>query len=134
VILDLDHINIATDRLAETRAFYIEVLGMTERWRPDFPFDGHWLYIGDRPLVHLVGSARAGVGCDQAALSHIAFAIDDIDGFAARLTEKGVAFREIGAPGTPIRQLFFDDPNGVTIELNYLGARTAAERSAALIA
>jgi catechol 2,3-dioxygenase-like lactoylglutathione lyase family enzyme len=132
MIRDLDHINIATDRLPETRAFFMDVLGMTERWRPAFPFDVHWLYVGDRPLVHLMARKAAGVGCDQAALSHIAFAIDDIDGMARRLTDKGVDFREIGAPGTPIRQLFLNDPNGVTIELNYLGFETARERSGAL--
>lgn len=130
MIRDLDHINIATDRLAETRAFFVEVLGMTERWRPDFPFDGHWLYVGDRPLVHLMARPSAGVGCDAAALSHIAFAIDDVEAMAAKLTSLDVPFREIGSPGTPIRQLFINDPNGVTIELNYLGAETARERSA----
>jgi len=130
MILDLDHINIATDRLAETRAFYVEVLGLTERWRPDFDFDGHWLYAGDRPLVHLTGRPTAGVGCDQAALSHIAFAIADLDAAKTRLTSLGVTFREIGSPGTPIQQLFLQDPNGVTLELNYLGAQTARERSA----
>jgi catechol 2,3-dioxygenase-like lactoylglutathione lyase family enzyme len=62
MILDLDHINIATDRLAETRAFFVEVLGLTERWRPDFPFDGHWLYAGDKPVVHLMTRPTAGSG------------------------------------------------------------------------
>lgn len=132
MIRDLDHINIATDRLAETRAFFVEVLGMTERWRPEFPFDGCWLYVGDRPLVHLMARETPGVGCEAAALSHVAFAIDDIGAMAARLTELGVAFREIGAPGTPIRQLFLSDPNGVVIELNHLGYETARARSAAV--
>lgn len=130
MILDLDHINIATDRLAETRAFYVEVLGLTEQWRPDFSFDGHWLYAGDRPVVHLMTRPTAGVGCDAAALSHVAFAIADIDAVKARLDGLGVAYREIGVPDAPIRQLFLNDPNGVTIELNYLGAATARERSA----
>ena len=48
----------------------------------------------------------------------------------ARLDGLGVAYREIGVPDAPIRQLFLNDPNGVTIELNYLGAATARERSA----
>lgn len=132
MILDLDHINIATDRLAETRAFYVDVLGLTERWRPDFSFDGHWLYAGERPVVHLMTRPTAGVGCDAAALSHVAFAIGDIEGVKRRLDGLGVPCREIGAPDTPIRQLFLTDPNGVVIELNYLGAQTARERSAAL--
>lgn len=129
MILDLDHINIATDKLAETRAFYMDVLGLTERWRPDFNFDGHWLYAGDRPVVHLMTRPTAGVGSDQASLNHYAFAIGDIEAAAERLTRLGVPFREIGVTGAPIRQLFLQDPNGIAIELNYLGAQTARERS-----
>lgn len=40
-----------------------------------------------------------------------------------------MAFREIGVPNAPIQQLFLQDPNGITIELNYLGAETAKARS-----
>lgn len=129
MIEGLDHINIATDRLAETRAFYMDVLGLTERWRPDFSFDGHWLYAGDRPVVHLMSRPTAGVGSDQASLNHYAFAIGDIEAAVARLTGLGVPFRQIGVPGAPIQQLFLQDPNGIAIELNYLGAQTAKERS-----
>ncbi len=130
MIIDLDHINIATDKLAGTRDFWRDVMGLTERWRPNFPFDGHWLYSGDKPVVHLIPRATAGVGCDEAALNHVAFVIADLEAAKARLTGLGVDFREIGVPDAPIRQLFLNDPNGVTIELNYLGAETAKARSA----
>lgn len=129
MISDLDHINIATDRLTETRDFWRDVLGLTERWRPAFPFDGHWLYSGDKPVVHLMARATAGVGSDQATLNHVAFAIADLEAAKARLTALGVPFREIGVPDAPIRQLFLQDPNGIAIELNYLGAETAKARS-----
>lgn len=129
MILDLDHINIATDRLTETRDFWRDVLGLTERWRPAFPFDGHWLYSGDKPVVHLMSRPTPGVGSDQATLNHVAFAIGDLDAAKARLTALGVPFREIGVPDAPIRQLFLQDPNGIAIELNYLGAETAKARS-----
>ena len=42
---------------------------------------------------------------------------------------KRVEFRAIGVPNAPIQQLFLQDPNGITIELNYLGAETAKARS-----
>ena len=129
MILDLDHINIATDRLTETRDFWRDVLGLTERWRPVFPFDGHWLYSGDKPVVHLMARPTAGVGSDQATLNHVAFAIGDLEGAKARLNGLGVGFREIGVPDAPIKQLFLQDPNGIAIELNYLGAETAKARS-----
>ena len=129
MIRDLDHINIATPLLTQTRDFWRDVMGLIERWRPDFPFDGHWLYAGDRPVVHLMERPTAGVGSDRATLNHVAFAITDIAAARARLTALGVAFREIGVPNAPILQLFLRDPNGVTIELNYLGAETARARS-----
>lgn len=129
MILDLDHINIATPLLTETRDFWRDAMGLTERWRPDFPFDGHWLYSGDKPVVHLMSRATAGVGSDQATLNHVAFAIADLEAAKARLTGLGVAFHEIGVPNAPIRQLFLQDPNGIAIELNYLGAETAKARS-----
>lgn len=132
MILDLDHINIATPKLTETRDFWRDVMGLTERWRPDFPFDGHWLYAGDRPVVHLMARPSQGVGSDQATLNHVAFAIPDLEAAKAQLTGLGVAFREIGVPDAPIRQLFLQDPNGIAIELNYLGAETAKARSVPL--
>ena len=32
-------------------------MGLTEGERPDFPFRGHWLYLGGIPVVHLVEAA-----------------------------------------------------------------------------
>jgi len=57
-IRGIDHINIGTHRLEETRAFFRDVLGLTEGWRPDFPFGGAWLYAGDGAVVHLVDLAE----------------------------------------------------------------------------
>jgi hypothetical protein len=44
----------------------------------------------------------------------------------ARLTRHGVAFRERTVPSLGIHQLFFEDPSGVTLELNYPAAEAAA--------
>lgn len=115
----IDHINIATDRLSDTVAFYEAVLGLTVGDRPDFPFPGAWLYAGDRAIVHLVGTASAKLPCDGAALNHFAFESHDYDQNVARLEAAGVTYKAQGVPGWPIRQLFFNDPNGVTIELNH---------------
>ena len=129
MLLDLDHINIATDKLQETRDFFVEVMGLTERWRPAFSFPGHWLYAGDKPVVHLVARAEAGAAGEAVALNHVAFAIRDIEAVAAHLTAHDIRYTEIAVPDSPIRQLFLKDPNGVIIELNYRGAETAKARS-----
>lgn len=120
-IRGIDHINIGTHRLEETRAFFRDVLGLTEGWRPNFPFGGAWLYAGDGAVVHLVELAAPKGPSNDAALDHFAFRIDDYDDIVARLDAAGVTYRPIDIPGTPIRQLFIRDLNGVNIELNYRG-------------
>jgi catechol 2,3-dioxygenase-like lactoylglutathione lyase family enzyme len=117
-ILDLDHINIRTTDLARTRAFFIEVLGLTEGWRPDFPFAGAWLYAGGRDVVHLVEVAKPAAASRGSALDHFAFAIDDYEDAVRKLDAAGLAYEPAEAPGGGIRQLFVTDLNGVTIELN----------------
>jgi catechol 2,3-dioxygenase-like lactoylglutathione lyase family enzyme len=117
----IDHVNISTAKLAETRRFFIDGLGLTEGWRPDFPFPGAWLYQGDRAVVHLVEKTEPLPPSRQASLDHFAFAAQDYEATVARLKEKGVEFGAVAVPGSSIRQLFLLDPNGVTIELNFQG-------------
>jgi catechol 2,3-dioxygenase-like lactoylglutathione lyase family enzyme len=117
-IRQVDHINIASERLEETRAFYVDVLGLTEGPRPPFRFKGYWLYAGDRPIVHLQDS-RGPVGPSQAsALNHFAFIVDDFEGLIRRLEQHGVAYQRTEVPGTTVLQAFLFDPNGVRVELN----------------
>ena len=50
----LEHVTIRCAQLQRTRDFYVDLMGLTEGERPDFPFRGHWLYLGGIPVVHLV--------------------------------------------------------------------------------
>ncbi|WP_332769858.1 VOC family protein [Phenylobacterium sp.] len=115
----IDHINISTPRLAETRDFFMSVLGLTEGFRPDFGVPGHWLYAGDRAIVHLVGTTESTTPSKGGALDHFAFQISDYDAMVATLDKHGVSYAPLDVPGTAIRQLFIRDPNGVQVELNY---------------
>jgi catechol 2,3-dioxygenase-like lactoylglutathione lyase family enzyme len=118
-IRTIDHINIATLRLEETRAFYVEVLGLTQGFRPPFPSDGYWLYADGHPVVHMQTST-AEIGPSQAsALNHFAFDVTDLDAMLARLDAHQVPYEATCVPGSAIRQAFFLDPNGVRIELNF---------------
>ncbi|NBS82786.1 MAG: hypothetical protein EBS62_13680 [Betaproteobacteria bacterium] len=49
----LEHFLIQTTRLQATRDWYVDVLGMTEGWHPDFKFPVVWLYLGDKDVLHL---------------------------------------------------------------------------------
>ena len=118
-IRGIDHINIGTPRLEETKRFFLDVLGLTEGWRPPFAFGGAWLYAGDNAVVHLVELPEAKGPSSDAALDHFAFRIDDFEGVVRRLGEAGIDYRLIDVPGSPARQIFVRDLNGVNIELNW---------------
>ena len=122
LIRGLDHINIRTADLAATKAFFTDVLGLSEGWRPEFGFPGAWLYAGDKDVVHLVEVATPAAASAGSSLDHFAFDISDYDEALRRVKQTGLAFHEFAAPGTTVRQIFVDDSNGVRIELNWKGA------------
>lgn len=115
----VDHVNIATERLEETKDFFVEVLGLKVGWRPPFAFDGYWLYAGERAIVHMQTAPRPVGPSADSALNHFAFDVDDLDRLLARLDPRGIPYRAVGVPGTDIRQAFLLDPNGVRVELNH---------------
>ena len=59
-IKELNHINIRTDKMEETKDFFVDVVGLSIGWRPDFDSHGYWLYCGEVPIVHLSLSDPAG--------------------------------------------------------------------------
>jgi catechol 2,3-dioxygenase-like lactoylglutathione lyase family enzyme len=85
--------------------------------RPPFGFPGAWLYDGARPAVPLTLAAQGPAGA-AAAVDHVAFAYDALDEALARLNGLNLRYTPPKlVPGTPIRQCFVKDPNGVTVEL-----------------
>ena len=126
----LDHVTIRCAQLQRTRDFYVELMGLSEGVRPDFPFRGHWLYLGGAPVVHLMEAAdRAGSreivipdAAPQAgtgSFDHVAFKGDDIEGMKEKLKQEGLAYRERVVPGGALAQLFVRDPEGVLVEINF---------------
>ena len=115
----VDHANIVTLDLEETRAFFVDNLGLTVGPRPPFEVQGYWLYAGDTAVVHLqVALKTVGPSVDS-ALNHFAFDVDDLASMLERLRNNGVSFREARVPDSDVHQAFLFDPNGVRIELNY---------------
>ncbi len=127
----LEHYLVLTDDIDATRDFYVQALGMQVGSRPDLGFPGHWVYLGDTPVIHIAEwktytahSQRKGVEVSARAnatgpVDHIAFAAQDYEGVLARLREQGVQVRTNDNPGNIVRQLFLFDPNGVKIEINF---------------
>jgi catechol 2,3-dioxygenase-like lactoylglutathione lyase family enzyme len=132
-LIQLDHFSIRTADVDGTRDFFVQVLGLTDGERPPFNFPGAWLYCGDKDVIHIIGidpNDKSGLveylgDRDEAALTgtgaidHLAFMADGLDIMRDRLEQAGVATREREVPLLGVRQVFLEDPNGVTIELNF---------------
>ena len=130
----LDHCSIRTLDLPASRAFYADVLGLVEGDRPDFPFPGAWLYLDGRAVIHLVGvdpddpsgleeylggDVDPDALGDGGSLDHVAFRATDAPAMIGRLEGNDVPYRERQVPNMDLKQIFVEDPNGITIELNY---------------
>jgi catechol 2,3-dioxygenase-like lactoylglutathione lyase family enzyme len=122
----LDHVTVLSDDLEATRAFYCNVLGLTEGRRPDLGFPGYWLYCEGRAVVHLVDregqlaeNRRGDYSPGGAALDHVAFHGRDASEVVSRLRAHHIAYRENHIAEIGLRQLFVRDPNGIMIEMNF---------------
>ena len=126
----LEHVTIRCAQRQRTRDFYVELMGLTEGERPNFPFRGHWLYLGGVPVIHLVEAADSGGAWGRetqlpdpaegtGAFDHVAFQGDDFAAMRDRLKGAGVTFREREVPGGRLKQLFVPDPEGVLVEINF---------------
>lgn len=126
-IAGLNHFNIMASRslIDEVRDFYVDVIGLSEGWRPDFDFEGHWLYAGDAPILHLMvseedsTSADSGITLKTGYLDHIALTAADLAAVEARLTEQGQVYKKKVILEFNVTQLFLHDPIGLGVELNF---------------
>lgn len=133
-ITRLDHYSIRTTDLAATERFYTDVLGLEVGPRPTFPFPGVWLYQSGVAVVHVVGidpndssglkdylGDKAADATGTGTIDHVAFIGNDVEAMRAKFRAAGVTFRDRTVPALKLEQVFLEDPNGVTIELNFPG-------------
>lgn len=137
----LDHFSIRTLDVEASRCFYTDVMGFTVGFRPPFKFPGLWMYNGAQypettGVVHIIGidlndpqglkdylgdkefDTLSGTG----TVDHMAFAATGVAEMLERLKKHGIQYRERTVPSLNLHQVFFEDPSGVTIELNYPGS------------
>ena len=126
-IKKLDHYNIVCtkERIEPVISFYIDFLGFEEGPRPDFEIEGAWLYREGNPLIHLyIDDIKDSSKPDlyetlTGAVHHIAFDCDGYEEFRSKLDDHGIEYYRTIVPGTKIQQLFFHDPAGIRLELNF---------------
>lgn len=119
----LDHINIAApaELLARVRDFYTHILDLEEGARPAFSSPGYWLYAGEDPVIHLSEKNRQPDDGNGACLDHVAFRGHAPQALISRLESAGIDYHRNHVPELDLLQLFFRDPAGVRIEINFKG-------------
>ena len=134
MLLDrIDHFSIRTLKLEETRMFYENAMGMEVGDRSPLPFPGYWLYLGDHAVIHLIGiDENNPEGLNEylgevnvtelsggGAVDHLAFRASGSKDLIDRLKILKVPYRERMVEEMNLFQLFVEDPNNITLELNY---------------
>jgi catechol 2,3-dioxygenase-like lactoylglutathione lyase family enzyme len=114
----LDHVNIRTARLDEMRRFYTDILGLDDGQRPDFGFDGAWLYLGDKACVHLVPAEKTPAARDP-GIEHFAFRSLGAADMIRKLQRRGIGFNVLPRIKLGVLQINLWDPDGNHIELAY---------------
>ena len=122
-LLGFSHYNLRASRamLDTLRDFYVEVVGMQSGYRPPFQSFGYWLYIDQRDVLHLT-EARPDETRPAHVLNtfdHVAFSCSNLAAFEERLRRFEVRYTRDNVPLTGQEQLFFQDPAGNGVELNF---------------
>jgi catechol 2,3-dioxygenase-like lactoylglutathione lyase family enzyme len=127
----MEHYLVLADDIDATRDFYRDVLGLRAGFRPNLAFPGHWVYLGERPCIHIaerktysaylrkLGMPVPDRTTGSGTIDHIAFNATDFEGMLARLERLGVRFGRDTLQDIELEQIFLHDPNGVKIELNF---------------
>ena len=127
----LDHINIMTDQLDVTAAFYAQLLDLERRDGPPPSRADHMQWMHDasgRAVLHLnsIDCPRAfdrqvKPGATTGAIHHVALNCSGFDTVTARLDAAGAEYRTNRVASIGLRQIFTKDPNNVLLELNFHG-------------
>ena len=117
-----NHFTILTDKLPETLAFYEQHLNLKPGARPPFTFPGAWLYAdagrGKDPILHIVAGVD-GKRLVKGVIDHMAFTGSGLAAAVARLKAAKVEYELRRLPEYGTWQLFFFDPNGAKVEIDF---------------
>ncbi len=117
-ITAMNHFTILTDDVERTRDFYGDLLGLAEGYRPPLGMPGVWLYAGNQAVLHVVGG-RSREQLKPGVIDHMAFSAVGLADSLAKLAARGIAYDCRRQPESRMWQVFFKDPNGALVELDF---------------
>ncbi len=123
----MNHFTILAKDLDETRSFYTEILGLREGYRPPFAFPGIWFYAGKQPILHVIKRERL-PDPKGGVFDHMAYSGRNLPGMLAKLKARGIGHELTKQVESGIWQLFFHDPNGAKIEIDFVPTESPEPR------
>jgi catechol 2,3-dioxygenase-like lactoylglutathione lyase family enzyme len=121
----MNHFTILTDDVDGTVRFYDELLGLAAGPRPNFDFPGAWLYANSQPILHVIGG-RPKSELKAGVIDHMAFTGRDLSATLAKLKTRGIEHTCRRQASSGFWQVFFFDPNGARVEIDFAADETAA--------
>lgn len=118
-VTGLDHYALLTSDAERTTRFYTEVVGLEVGFRPKMTFEGVWLYAEGYPIVHIIEGKPIATR-ETGAVDHLALkAVGSVEATLANIKAHGVEYTMRVLERTGVTQVFFRDPDGVGVELNF---------------
>lgn len=115
--MKINHVLVLAQDIKKMTSFWTSILGLTNGYRPPFPFAGAWLYSEKQPLIHV---AQVDEVVDKnGAISHVALEGDNYPNLISNLRDYAVNYAERDVPLTGERQVFVQGPDGLTVEMIY---------------
>lgn len=109
----IHHVSINVKDVDAAVDFYVNVLNLKRKDRPDLGFPGAWLQAGAQE-IHLLGIDSGAPVKEQ----HFAFAVVNANAVHKTLVDGGFQASEIREIPNICRQFFTHDPSGNMIEFN----------------
>lgn len=117
-ISGMNHFTVLTDDVPLTIAFYTRMLGLADGPRPRLGFPGAWLYADGVAVLHVVGG-KSREQLRPGVIDHMAFTAKGLADTLAMLITHNVEHTCRRQNESGIWQVFFFDPNGARVELDF---------------
>ena len=122
----MNHFTVLSSNLERSKTFYINILGLTEGFRPPFAFPGAWLYAGNQAILHIMAGKPLPVNA-AGVIDHMAFTASNLQAVVDTLKQSGIHYELHRLKGLESWQLFFHDPDGAKVELDFLASEPEPE-------
>jgi catechol 2,3-dioxygenase-like lactoylglutathione lyase family enzyme len=124
-----DHVSLRAKNPAMMKDFLVHLLDLKVGFRPDFPFEGYWLYSKEKDIIHIFNEDAVFYKKDlvkeniqeestgKNIVNHIAFYSDDYEVLMNKIKSNNLDYSINYVPDSKIEQIFIKAPENLIIEI-----------------